>query len=323
MARPLRIEYPGAFYQVMSRGDEQKDVFKSQKDREKFLSYVESAVVRYGAVVHTWCLMSNYYHLLLETPSGNLSQIMRHIDGAYTTYVNVKRQRAGHLFQGRYQATLVEADAYALALSRSMHLNPVRAGMVAKPEHYQWSSYRSSIGQCTTPGWLKTGCILGYCGRKAPDAKNTYRRFVEDLLDSEYESPLKAAVASTVLGRSAFVRELSERHLGEKRAERSMPAVKALALRPSMDEIIMKIKAELGDRAELLRNVSLYCCQKYSGAKLKDIGARFGISDAAVSQASRRLALKAETDQQLKEMLDRAETLLRNVQRWVQTRKFG
>ena len=93
-----------------------------------------------------------------------------------------------------------------------------------------------------------------------------------------------------------------------------MPAVKALALRPSMDEIIMKINAELGDRAELLRNVSLYCCQKYSGAKLKDIGDRFGISDAAVSQASRRLALKAETDQQLKEMLDRAETLLRNVQ---------
>jgi REP-associated tyrosine transposase len=137
---------------------------------------------------------------------------------------------------------------------------------------------------------------------------------VEDLLDSEYESPLTATVASTVLGRSAFVREVSERHLGEKRAERSMRAVKVLALRPSMDEIIMKIKAELGDRAELLRNVSLYCCQKYSGAKLKDIGERFGISDAAVSQASRRLELKAETGQQLKEMLNRAETLLRNVQ---------
>jgi putative transposase len=92
-----------------------------------------------------------------------------------------------------------------------------------------------------------------------------------------------------------------------------MLAVQALALRPSMDEIIMKIKAELGDRAELWRNVSLYCCQKYSGAKLKDRGERFGISDAAVSQARRRVAIKAETDQQLKEMLDRVETLLRNV----------
>ena len=92
MARPLRIEYPGAFYHVTSRGNEQQDVFKSQKDRERFLSYLESAVVRYAAVVHTWCLMSNHYHLLLETPSGNLSQIMRHINGAYTTYFNVKRQ---------------------------------------------------------------------------------------------------------------------------------------------------------------------------------------------------------------------------------------
>lgn len=315
MARPLRIEYPGAFYHVTSRGNEQKDVFKSHKDREKFLSYVESAVVRYGAVVHTWCLMSNHYHLLLETPWGNLSQIMRHINGAYTTYFNVKRKRAGHLFQGRYKAILVEADAYAVELSRYMHLNPVRAGMVAKPEHYQWSSYRSYIGHSTTPAWLKTDFILGYFGRKAPDAQNTYRRFVEDLLDSEYESPLQATVASTVLGRSAFVRDVAERHLGEKRAERSMPAVKVLALRPSMDDIIMQIKAELGDRAELLRNVSIYCCQKYSGAKLKDIGERFGISDAAVSQASRRLALKAETDPQLKEMLDRVETLLRDVKR--------
>jgi putative transposase len=172
----------------------------------------------------------------------------------------------------------------------------------------------ATIGQCTTPAWLKTDFILGSFGRKAPDAKNRYRRCVEDLLDSEYESPLNAMVASTVLGRwSAFVREVSERHLGEKRSERSMPAVKALVLRPSMDEIIMKTKAELGDRAELLRNVSLYCCQKYSGAKLKDIGERFGISDAAVSQASRRVAFKAETDQHLKEMLDRVETLLRDV----------
>jgi REP-associated tyrosine transposase len=104
MARSLRIEYPGAFYHVTSRGNEQKDVFKSQKDREKFLEYLASASKRYGAVIHAYCLMSNHYHLLLETPSGNLSQIMRHINGAYTTYFNVKRKRAGHLFQGRYKS---------------------------------------------------------------------------------------------------------------------------------------------------------------------------------------------------------------------------
>ena len=313
MARPLRIEYPGAFYHVTSRGNEQKDVFKSQRDREKFLSYLESAVVRYGAVVHTWCLMSNHYHLLLETPAGNLSQIMRHINGAYTTYFNVKRKRAGHLFQGRYKAILVEADAYALELSRYMHLNPVRAGMVAKPEDYRWSSYRSYIGDSLTPAWLKTDFILGYVGKGASKASTMYRRFVEDLLDRTYESPLHATVASTVLGGEEFIRAVSVRHVGQTRAARNLPAVKALARRPSMEAIIGTIKVELGDRAELLRAVSLYGCQHYSCATLKDIGARFGISDAAVSQASRRVALQAETDRQLKKLLDRIETCLRYV----------
>jgi putative transposase len=104
---------------------------RAKKSRETFLACVESAVVRYGVVVHTWCLMRNHDYLLLETPSSNLAQIMRYINGASTTYVNVTRKRAGHLFQGQYQAILVEADAYALARSCSMPLNPVSAGMVA------------------------------------------------------------------------------------------------------------------------------------------------------------------------------------------------
>ena len=165
MGRPLRIEYSGAHYHVTSRGNEQKDVFKSQKDRERFLSYLESAVLRYGAVIHAYCLMSNHYHLLVETPSGNLSQIMKHINGAYTNYFNVKRKRAGHLFQGRYKAILIEADEYAKELSRYIHLNPVRVGMVSRPEDYQWSSYRDYIGQRKTPDWLKREFIIGYFGR--------------------------------------------------------------------------------------------------------------------------------------------------------------
>jgi putative transposase len=130
MARPLRIEFPGAFYHVTSRGNERKAVFKSLRDREKFLSYLESATERYGAAIHVYCLMDNHYHLLLETPSGHLSKIMQHINGAYTTYFNTKRERPGHLFQGRYKAILVDADEYAKELSRYIHLNPVRAAIV-------------------------------------------------------------------------------------------------------------------------------------------------------------------------------------------------
>jgi len=107
MGRPLRIEYPGAHYHVTSRGNDRQAIFKSKGDRERFLFYLESASQRYGAVVHVYCLMSNHYHLLMETPDGNLSRIMRHINGAYTNYYNRKRQRAGHLFQGRYRGILV------------------------------------------------------------------------------------------------------------------------------------------------------------------------------------------------------------------------
>jgi putative transposase len=166
------------------------------------------------------------------------------------------------------------------------------------------------IGENKAADWLKTEFILGYFGGKTPAAQNKYREFVEDLLDREYNSPLEETVASTVLGSKAFVREISERHLGGKRAERDVPAVKELANRPSMDEIVTTIKAELIESDELIRNVSIYSCQKYSGQKLKEIGERFGISDAAVSATSRRLVLKAEKEQQLKKVLKRVEALL-------------
>ncbi len=313
MARPLRIEYPGAFYHVTSRGNERREIFKSQKDQEKFLSYLESAVVRYGAVIHGYCLMSNHYHLLLETPAGNLSQIMRHVNGAYTTYFNVKRKRAGHLFQGRYKAILIEADEYAAELSRYTHLNPVRATMVARPEEHPWSSYRCYIGQNRAPEWLKTDFILGYFGGDNAKAHKRYRKFAEDLLAREYDSPLQGAVASTVLGSPEFVADVSERDLGDHRDGRNLPALKQLTQRPSMDEIVAKVAiAELVDE-KLLRNLSIYCCQKYSGAKLKEVGERFGISEAAISQASRRLVMKADKGGELKALVERLEAKMGSV----------
>jgi len=154
MTRPLRIVYPGAFYHITSRGNEKKDIYKSDRDRKKFLAYLESATERYGARIHVYCLMSNHYHLLMETPDGNLSEIMRHINGAYTNYYNVKRVRSGHLFQGRYRALLVEVDEYAEELSRYIHLNPVKAGIAKKPENYIWSSYQDYIGTRKPQQWL-------------------------------------------------------------------------------------------------------------------------------------------------------------------------
>ena len=129
MARPLRIEYPGAFYHITARGNEKKPIFLTDEDRKKFLSLLESAVERYKAMVHCYVLVDNHYHLLLETPQANLSAVVHYINGSYTSYFNNKHDRCGHLFQGRYKAILVDKDTYAVELSRYIHLNPVRAGL--------------------------------------------------------------------------------------------------------------------------------------------------------------------------------------------------
>ena len=305
MGRQLRIEYPGAHYHVTSRGNERRDVFKSQKDREKFISYLESAVVRYGAVIHAYCLMSTHFHILIETPSGNLSQIMQHINGAYTIYFNAKRKRSGHLFQGRYKAILIEADEYALELSRYIHLNPVRAGMVARPEEYRWSSYRDYVGERKSPEWLKTGFVLGYFGKKASDSADKYRKFVEDRLGEEYDSPLNAAVAATMLGGAEFIREMTEKHIDGKQLDRDLAAVRTLSNHPTVDTIVQAVKSVIHEHERLAVKASIYLCHKYSGAKLKEIGERFEIGQSAVTQASRRFAQQLDDDGTLKKQVDK------------------
>lgn len=305
MARPLRIEYPGAFYHVTARGNEQKDIFKSLKDREKFLSYLEAATKRYAAVIHVYCLMSNHYHLLVETPQGNLSQIMKHINSSYTTYFNVKRKRAGHLLQGRYKAILVDADEYAMELSRYIHLNPVRVGIAETPENYPWMSYRFYAGDVTAPAWLKTDFILGYFGAKESVARKNYREYVNELIGHEYSSPLKETVASTILGSTEFVSEIQEQHLSSKKVDRELPALRELTVRPSLDQIVLAAREAFPEGGTKAAKAAIYLCHHYSGAKLMEIGKLFKLSESGVTQASKRFGQVIEKDKKLKEMLRR------------------
>jgi putative transposase len=303
MARPLRIEYPGAHYHITSRGNEQKDIFKSRRDKEKFLEYLESATTRYGAVIHAYCLMSNHYHLLLETPEGNLSAIMRHINGAYTTYFNVKRKRAGHLLQGRYKAILVDADEYLVELSRYIHLNPVRVGIVERPEQYQWSSYLNYTGHIKPPAWLRTGFILGCFAKQADDARNKYRTFVEDRLGKEYESPLMKSIGTSILGSIAFVEEISTTYIQGKE-DRNIPALRQISSRPSLEAILKETQAEFSDDENLARRATMHLCHKYSGMKLREIGECFNVRDTAISEASRRFARELDADEKLKRRVE-------------------
>lgn len=310
MARPLRIVYPGAFYHVTSRGNERKVVFKSMRDREKFFEYLATATQRYYAVIHSFCLMDNHYHLLIETPSGNLPQIMHHINGAYTIYFNVKRARSGHLFQGRYKAVLVDIDEYAKELSRYIHLNPVRAKMVEVPEAYDWSSYNFYIGEKKPPEWLYRDFILGYFGSKVSVAQDRYRQFVSSMANKNYDNPMKDATSSVLLGSQDFIKFVRKNFLVNQKPDKDLPALRELTSSLSMQDIFYEVEAVFGKDSVLSKNIKMYLCRNHTAEKLKTIGSQFGIGESAVSHACRKVQLKIEEDRKLKKKTEELEKRL-------------
>ena len=307
MARPLRIIFPGAFYHVTSRGNEGRNVFKSRRDREKFAEYLESASQRYKAVIHAYCLMDNHYHLLVETPLGNLPQIMHHINGAYTTYFNVKRKRSGHLFQGRYKAILVAIDEYAKELSRYIHLNPVRAKLVETPEKYDWSSYKFYIGKQKPPKWLYRDFILSYFGNDISNAQKIYQSFVKALTNEQDEGFLEQVVSSTLLGSAEFIALIKDTYLAGRKPDKNVPALKKLSERASMGDILDEVESVAGEEQSLVRDIKLYLCRRYTGEKLKDIGRHFGIGESGVSKAYRRILEKIPEDLKLRSKIEEIE----------------
>ena len=306
MSRPLRIQYPGAFYHVTARGNERRDIFRNDRDRERFLSYLQGAAHRYGAKFHCYCLMRNHYHLLLETPAGNLSQIMHHINGAYPTYFNIKRKRSGHLFQGRYHAVLVDVDSYALELSRYIHLNPVRAGAANHPADYRWSSYGSFCCGCSAPDWLQTQMILGYFAGTEAMAASRYRAFVEEGLGGGGCNPLKAVVGGTVLGSESFVQMIRDKYLYGEPTDRNLPGPRILQGQRTVEQIKSIVTRNVSDE-KLARKLGIHLCHRRSGEKLHRLAEVFGLSESGITQVSRRLAHAAGTDAELSSLIKKLE----------------
>ena len=156
MARPLRIEYAGALYHVTSRGDRQEAIFEDDQDRTVFLNVLGEVISRFRWRCHAYCLMGNHYHLMIETPEGNLTKGMRQLNGVFTQWSNRRHKRSGHVFQGRYKAILVDRESYFLELARYIVLNPVRAAMVKHPNQWKWSSYGATSGMADGTGVATT-----------------------------------------------------------------------------------------------------------------------------------------------------------------------
>jgi REP element-mobilizing transposase RayT len=227
MSRPLRIEFAGALYHVTSRGDRREDIFEDDEDRGRFLSVLAECVGRFNWVVHAYCLMSNHYHLLVETVEGNLSKGMRQLNGVYTQASNRRHGRVGHLFQGRFKAILVDRDAYLLELSRYIVLNPVRARMVVQPEDWAWSSYRPTLGLAPAPAWLAADGLLKQFAEQRRTARRRYAKFVREGMGLSIWDRLRQQI---YLGDDAFVEKMQRKltdgdlYINVPRAQRRPPA---------------------------------------------------------------------------------------------------
>jgi REP element-mobilizing transposase RayT len=283
MARPLRIEFPGALYHVTTRGDRQEPIFDDDEDRFKFLSILAEVVSRFNWICHAYCLMTNHYHLLIETPEGNLSKGMRQLNGMYTQATNRRHERTGHMFQGRFKSILVDKNSYLLELARYIVLNPVRAGMVKNLDKYAWSSYQAMMGKAPVPRWLATDGILALFGKRRAEARQRYEKFVAEGVDKE--SIWTGLRQQIYLGNDKFVRR-TQKKADMQGDELAIPRVQRRAPVPSLVALEKKNRN---------RNDAIIAAYKTGAYSYREIAQHFGLHLATVGRLVRERMLQCET----------------------------
>jgi REP element-mobilizing transposase RayT len=336
MARPLRIDYPGSWHHVTSRGNERKNIFRDDRDRLKFLEILTDNLDRYHVQLHGYVLMANHFHLLLKSMEGNLKHFMQRFNTSYTVYFNRRHHRIGHLFQGRYKAILVQADAYLLELSRYIHLNPVRIRSVAGQSvqeqlaalhDYAWSSYPGYVSQKAQQTFVTYSEIYGMVGGQDIRAcRRQCRSFVEDPIRRRADCTVWDNLqGQTVLGDDGFMKWLHDRFV-EKQVvdEKEQPGVKDFPRGPSeISEIAKMVAQEFAVEDATLyqprsscreaRAVFLALCCGSFGHKMRlaELGKKLGgISNAALCLNRKRLAARMEQDVSLRQRVGKVKAKL-------------
>ncbi|HYW92113.1 MAG TPA: transposase [Gammaproteobacteria bacterium] len=305
MTRPLRIEYPGAWYHVMNRGLRDITVFPAPGDGARFLNLLAEAVRMFGVECHGYCLMPSEYHLLLRTPRSGLSRFMRHINGVYTQRFNRAHGGDGPVFRGRYRAVLVDPEAYLLQVSRYIHRLPVEAGLTGRPEAYLWSSYRCYVGARRSPPWLEVAPIRARLA--ASDPALAYRHYTNAGLDARVRAFYRERRAAAILADDDF-----RERLAAMQARKDVPPARRLTRRPRIEEITEAVRQEYGVSFGQLhrdgrghpdaepRAVAMALCRLSGGHPLREIAeAMGGCSAAGVSKAVARLRERMAGDPSL------------------------
>lgn len=311
MARPLRLEFPGALYHITSRGNARQDIFLDDEDRILFLNLIAREAEQQKWSCYAYCLMSNHYHLMLETPESNLISGMRRLNGVYTQKFNRRHGRVGHLFQGRYKSIVVDRENYLLELCRYVVLNPVRAGVVNKPGDWRWSSYLATVGEVEKPDWLHADRILGQFNGFREKAKEAYKRFVLEGVGGQ--SPWTKLQGQIWLGSREFLERMGK--LVEKRDLEEVPWVQTFPERPTKSDVLESVSGEYGITVEeLVRRMdqgaykaAAYLLRRVVNLSLKEVGEEFGVSPSRISKIQREIDKGIKIDSKLFNLLQRCK----------------
>ncbi len=295
MARPLRIEFADAIYHATARGNARNAIVAGDADREKWLALLAETVQRHHWRVFAFALLDNHFHLFLQTPEPNLSAGMHDLCGTYAGYLNRRHDRSGHVFQGRFKAVLVEGQGHWLEVSRYVHLNPVRAGLVRRPEDWRWSSYRGYHLASRCLPWVDYQPVLEEFGRDGPAARRAYRAFIEEGLGRKLDSPLARAVAGVVLGSEAFVARVRAL-LASRPDDAEVPPLSRLRAAPRIEAICRAVAERFGSDAtawrpgrradDLARAVAAYLARRLTREPLRAIAAALGYRRASSAAAA-------------------------------------
>ena len=308
MARPYRLQAEHCLYHIMSRGDDRKRIFTVPPDYGKFMDYVMKAKERYQFCLYAYCLMANHFHLLVETQLANISKIMHHIKGSYTTYYNIRHRRTGHLFQGRFKSIVVDKDAYFLELTRYIHLNPVYAGIVPDPGTYQWSSYQGYLGKKNE--YINKDEIKQYLGM----TMRQYQRFVLEGTKKP-NNPLKKVYAGFLLGSTGFIKDklqdlkiqITSNDVAHKKMLRDDLAV--------VEEIIQEVTKHYKTTIEEMKksmnrpmhakHILVYLLRRLTGLSNREIGRHVGMQPQAVSRAGISIERRLNENKNMKRVVNK------------------
>ena len=320
MSRPLRIEYPGAWYHVMNRGRRSESIFSDKKDYQMFIDLLIESCEMWRINVAAYCLMTNHYHILLQTPEGNISRCMRHINSLYTQKYNRYHKLDGQLFRGRYKSILVSDDSYLLQLVRYIHKNPVRAGMVKDFAKYEWSSHKGYLSYTKKWEWLHKDYIFSMLTSKKRGRLKPYTNFMQQDDSDEIKRFFSLKNLPSIFGPAGFISQIKEQYYFKKR-NREVPDCKNLAPDP---EIIISAVCEQYDVSfnDLLstrrgvfnepRNIAVYLTRHLRGDPLNKIGDLFDIKAySTVSSIVRRVSKLKSTDKGVKNRLNMLQSAIK------------